>query len=62
MPRCEPASVVAIPIAVLAVLFVPGSIWATLIAGLYVTGKEQVAELRVTTRHKLTPAEERGTE
>lgn len=45
----------------LVVLFVPGLVWATVIAGLYGMVKERVAELRVTTRPKLTPAEERGT-
>lgn len=45
----------------LVVLFVPGLVWATVIAGLYGMVKERVAEFRVTTGPKLTPAEERGT-
>lgn len=45
----------------LVVLFVPGLVWATVIAGLYSMVKERVAELRVTTRRKLIPAEEKAT-
>lgn len=45
----------------LIVLFVPVLVWATVIAGLYGMVKERVTELRVTTRHKLTPVEERAT-
>jgi len=45
----------------LVVLLVPGLVWATVIAGLYGMVKERVAAFRVTTRRKLTPAEERGT-
>lgn len=45
----------------LVVLFVPGLVWATVIAGLYGMVKERVAELRIARRPKLTPAEERGT-
>ena len=45
----------------LVVLFVPGLVWATVIAGLYGMIRERVAEFRVTTRRELTPAEERAT-
>lgn len=41
----------------LVVLFVPGLVWATVIAGLYSMVKERVAELRVTTRGRLISEE-----
>ena len=45
----------------LVVLFVPGLVWATVIAGLYAMVKERVAEFRVTTRGRLISEEETAT-
>lgn len=47
-----------VAIAVLVVLFVPGLVWATMIAWLYAMIREQVAKLRVTTIPRLTPIHE----
>jgi len=57
----DPQSMIVMLFAGLLVLFVPGLVWATLIAGLYGMIKERVAEFQVTSRQKLTPAEERLT-
>lgn len=54
-------SMIMMFLAGLLVLLVPGLVWATVMAGLYVMVKERVAEFRLETRGKLIPEERTAT-